>query len=153
MTGWLVDTLVWTGVLIALVLALRGVVARYFGPQTAYALWLLPFARLFLPPLVLPACFAPASNVTAPEPSTTDALVRSTPPSDFGQMAEAAPPFDWVPLLLAIWLGGAALLIAWRVHRYATARAGILAASHPVGDVDGTLAHRQEHRRVSDVQT
>src|SRR5690606_34106632 len=45
MTGWLLDTLLYTGVLIALVLVLRRPVSRHFGPQIAYALWGLPFLR------------------------------------------------------------------------------------------------------------
>ena len=55
MTGVLVHTLVWTGVLIALVLLVRRPVARWCGPQVAYALWALPMLRLVLPlPLALP---------------------------------------------------------------------------------------------------
>ena len=54
------ETLLWTGALIALVLVLRRPVTRHFGPGAAYALWLLPFARLLLPPLVLPAWLAPS---------------------------------------------------------------------------------------------
>ena len=52
---WLLDTLVWTGVLIALVLAVRQPVARHFGAKIAYALWALPLLRLIMPPLVLEA--------------------------------------------------------------------------------------------------
>ena len=65
---WLLDTLVWTGALIALVLVLRRPVARQFGPRTAYALWILPLLRLILPPLVLPAPAVetvPAASVAA----------------------------------------------------------------------------------------
>ena len=54
MMGWLIDTLVWSGMLIAVVLVLRRPVARIFGAGMAYALWLLPLLRLFMPPLVLP---------------------------------------------------------------------------------------------------
>ena len=59
MTGWLLDTLLYTGVLIALVLVLRRPVSHHFGPQIAYMLWGLPFLRLLLPPVVLPASLAP----------------------------------------------------------------------------------------------
>ena len=65
MTAWLLETLVWTAVLIALVLMVRRPVARWFGPQVAYALWALPVLRLALPPIELPAWMAPASD-TAP---------------------------------------------------------------------------------------
>ena len=55
MTDWMMETLVWTAVLIAFVLLVRRPVARTFGPQIAYALWALPAIRLVLPPLELPA--------------------------------------------------------------------------------------------------
>lgn len=62
MTQWLLDTTLYTGLLIALVLLLRRPVARAFGPQVAYALWALPFLRLVLPPIVLPASLAPQTE-------------------------------------------------------------------------------------------
>ena len=65
MSTWLIDTALYTALLIALVLVLRRPVARHFGPGMAYALWALPLLRLFLPPLVLPANFAPAPEVAA----------------------------------------------------------------------------------------
>ncbi|MFC3214090.1 hypothetical protein [Novosphingobium panipatense] len=53
MIDWLTDTLVATGVLMGLVLAVRRPVARWFGPGAAYALWALPMIRLVIPPLVV----------------------------------------------------------------------------------------------------
>ena len=46
---WLMDTLLWTAALIAVVLVLRRPVAKWFGPHAAYALWALPVARLATP--------------------------------------------------------------------------------------------------------
>jgi bla regulator protein blaR1 len=51
MIAWGIETLVATTVLMLLVLVLRGPVRKAFGPHMAYALWLLPAARLLLPPL------------------------------------------------------------------------------------------------------
>ena len=65
MTGWILDTLVWTGALIALALVVRRPLAARFGPRAAYALWLLPFARMVLPPIELPAWLAPAVEPAA----------------------------------------------------------------------------------------
>lgn len=45
------EALVVTALLIGAVLLLRQPVARLLGPQCAYLLWLLPTARLILPPL------------------------------------------------------------------------------------------------------
>ena len=39
------------GLLILFILAVRGTVARRFGPRAAYALWLLPLVRLAMPPI------------------------------------------------------------------------------------------------------
>ena len=36
MSDWLIDTLLWTGALIALVLLIRRPVAQWFGAQAAY---------------------------------------------------------------------------------------------------------------------
>lgn len=59
MTAWLTGTLLYTGLLIALVLLVRRPFSRWFGPQFAYALWALPALRLLLPPIELPASMAP----------------------------------------------------------------------------------------------
>ena len=42
MSTWLIDTALYTALLIAFVLVLRRPVARHFGPGMAYALWALP---------------------------------------------------------------------------------------------------------------
>ena len=73
MIEWLTDTLVATGALMALVLAARRPVARWFGPGAAYALWLLPMIRLILPPLALPRGLLPKIELTI-EPLTAAAL-------------------------------------------------------------------------------
>lgn len=51
MTEWLIDTLLATSALLLLVLLIRTPVARHFGASTAYFLWALPAARLFMPTL------------------------------------------------------------------------------------------------------
>ncbi len=62
MSTWLIDTALYTGLLIAAVMLLRRPVSRIFGPTMAYALWALPLLRLFLPPIVLPASLAPQAE-------------------------------------------------------------------------------------------
>ncbi len=49
--AWIVQTLIASGLLMALVMAVRGPVMRMFGAKIAYALWLLPALRMVLPPL------------------------------------------------------------------------------------------------------
>ena len=42
MSGWIIETLIASTLLMLFVLALREPVSRHFGPRIAYALWLLP---------------------------------------------------------------------------------------------------------------
>jgi bla regulator protein blaR1 len=127
MTQWLFDTFIWTGALIALVLVLRRPVARHFGPQVAYALWALPLARLVLPPLVLPASMAPVEAAPA-EPLVI--LLADTP-----QVTAASPAAGWLPVVvLTLWLGGAALMLAWRARDYVLMRRILLADARPMGE-------------------
>src|SRR5688572_25961129 len=103
MSGWLIDTVLYTGLLIGLVLALRRPVGRFFGPQLAYALWALPFLRLLLPPIVLPASLAPeptpATRAAETMPAAIEAPVETAAaPIDFAA-APAPPAWEWVDLI------------------------------------------------------
>lgn len=127
MIDWLLDTLVWTGALIALVLLIRRPVARHFGAQAAYALWLIPFARLFVPVIELPAAFSPASaSMPAPAP-----MVVIDPVLLMAMQAEPAPPADnswlWIALAIGVWLAGAAMMLGWRYLAYFRTRVRLLA--------------------------
>jgi beta-lactamase regulating signal transducer with metallopeptidase domain len=130
--SWLFDTLVWTGVLIALVLGARRAVSRQFGPKAAYALWLLPLARLAMPPIVLPAWLAPEASVPV---APADAYIAASTESG-AQLSAAnpAPAFDWMALVLAIWCAGAAIYIASRLLSYFELRRELLAGARPVGN-------------------
>ena len=157
MTAWLLDTLLYTGLLIALVLVLRRPVSHHFGPQIAYALWGLPFLRLLLPPVVLPASLAPepaaapelavettpaagseswveAPAATPPVPSAEVPLPVSAPP-----VASAPPAWEWADLAaiaVALWLAGATAFLVWRAVMYRRMRAELLADARPVGEID-----------------
>ena len=133
MIAWLTDTALYTAALIALVLVLRRPVARQFGPQTAYLLWALPFLRLLLPPIVLPAAFAP--QVTQQTTVTTVELVNHARPVEMLATAPAAPVMDWSEAVLPLWLAGAAVFLAWRIVTYRRMRREVLADARPVGDV------------------
>ncbi len=126
MTQWLMDTFVWTSALIALALVLRRPVARYFGPQVAYALWVLPLLRLAMPPLVLPASFRPATDNQAGEAA---ALILADAPA-----AVAVSGFTLTDLILPLWLGGAVLFLVWRASDYARMRRELLAQARPMGE-------------------
>ncbi|RJX66312.1 M56 family metallopeptidase [Tsuneonella suprasediminis] len=144
--SWLASTLVWTGVLLAAVLLLRRPVARHFGPHAAYALWLLPFLRLLLPPIVLPAWLAPAQQtitkaetvlVTTGVPPDASAVSVSAPvlePVSTSAGATAISYADWLPLIAGLWLTGAAVLLAWRFSAYFRMRGDLLHNARPVGE-------------------
>ena len=53
-SAWLLDSFIAFTALLMFVLAVRRPVAQWLGPQAAYLLWLLPAARWFVPPLMLP---------------------------------------------------------------------------------------------------
>lgn len=135
--SWLLDTLVWTAGLIALILVLRRPVSRWFGPQAAYALWALPILRLILPPVELPARFAPEpaaqTSVTYFTVGPVEEAARATTAS-----AEVAPGFDWLAILLAAWLTGAVAFLAIRFGNYFRMRATLLEDAVPVGE-DGKV--------------
>lgn len=110
MTFWLVSNMAWASAAMLLVLALRGPFARLFGAGSAYALWLVPALRLVLPPL----------------PSFAQAMPNLVPAETFvvfvGDTAAPLPPDggpgQWVPWMLAIWAGGAAVFLAWQFLSY-----------------------------------
>ena len=131
MSTWLIDTALYTALLIALVLVLRRPVARHFGPGMAYALWALPLLRLLLPPLLLPASFAPASDAppAAMDASTLELLARAEALND-----STGPASTWSDLALPLWLASAALFLGWRMWNYRQMRREVLAKAIPVGE-------------------
>lgn len=146
MTGLLLHTLAWTGVLIAAVLVLRRPVSRAFGPQAAYALWALPLLRLVLPPVTLPAWMAPETA----GPAAAAPVTMAPPPADamVWRAAEnsASGGFDIIALLadvplveilLLVWLGGAAVFLALRFGAYFSLRGALLADARDVGSMPG----------------
>ncbi|WAT18156.1 hypothetical protein OZN62_00840 [Aurantiacibacter sp. MUD11] len=138
---WMVDTFVYTGLLIALVLLLRRPVSRWCGPQVAYALWALPLLRFIMPPIVLPAWMAPAEPERLAASATEPLMVIISDPGEAGAVAAAetaaAAPVVGIAvtdLLLPLWLGGALVFLGWRIREYYRMRAELLAESIPVGD-------------------
>lgn len=126
MIGWFVETLLAASMLMALVLMLRGAVARHLGAGAAYALWLLPFLRMLLPPL--PTGGGVAAAAVLPASMVPDSFARGGPLITPEMMATpvaagGAPVFPWVEALIILWAAGAtAFLVAqvvgyWRFSR------------------------------------
>jgi len=134
MIEWLFDTTLYTGLLIALVLLLRRPVTSLFGPQIAYALWALPLARLVMPPLVLPARFAP--EAARADTGIADGLILVEPMD----LAAAQPGvgLGWAEGLVLLWLSGGAAFLIWRTVSYRRMRRDMLREARPMGEV-GTI--------------
>ncbi len=147
-SGWVVETMVATTLLMLLVLALRRPVAAAFGARTAYALWALPTLRLLLPPLpgwaplyVPVAHSGPANPLTIAivDPATAAHLARDVAPP----LAGTPPSLDLLlahatPSLLVFWLAGAALWFGWQLLRYRGFLARALAEAEPLTRVGAT---------------
>ncbi|UAB77314.1 hypothetical protein INR77_10890 [Erythrobacter sp. SCSIO 43205] len=152
MTHWMIETLLWTAVLIAFVLLVRRPVARHFGPQIAYALWALPALRLFLPPIELPAWMQvsepAASQVSEP---LAQAPIKTLQPSALAEEAALSPvraeelanpivgqvlAFDFSQLVgpaLGLWLVGAGLFLVLRFSAYFRLRSELLDGAREMG--------------------
>jgi bla regulator protein blaR1 len=106
--AWIAETLFASTLLMALVLALRGLVAARLGARIAYLLWLLPALRMILPPL--PESFGPPPIAQLPMIVELSALPAPA--------AIVAPSTDWAMIALVIWLVGAALVFVWHLIAY-----------------------------------
>ncbi|WP_120717775.1 M56 family metallopeptidase [Tsuneonella amylolytica] len=138
---WLVDTLVWTGAFIALALLARRPVARHFGARAAYALWALPLVRLVLPPIELPASFAPLVKplpMAPVAPALEVSYVASTGVIEAPAAIVPSVESIWPTILFAIWLGGAAIYLVTRLAAYFRLRDTLLASARTVGEA-GTV--------------
>ncbi|KLI63721.1 M56 family metallopeptidase [Aurantiacibacter marinus] len=157
LSEWMVDTFIYTGLLIALVMLVRRPVARYFGPKIAYALWVLPLLRLVMPPIVLPTWMAPSEQATSlaglqaqsqahshasSQAMTSGAeqmiVIISDAPSAFGDTsAGSAVPelgITATELLIPLWLAGAVVFLGWRIRQYWQMRRDLLADARPMGE-------------------
>lgn len=139
---FLFDTLLWTGILIALVMLLRRPVARYFGAGAAYALWFLPLARLIVPPFTLPSWMQPEGparqQVASVVPGEPDVFLM--PVADTGRVETVLPavgeqPVDILTPMLLVWLAGALVMLVRRFWLYFQLRRELLDGARPVGEV------------------
>jgi bla regulator protein blaR1 len=107
MTGWVMETLVGTTLLMMLVLVIRLWFADRFGARAAYLLWLAPALRMILPPL-------PAEWIAAGATPLKDVVVVLTGTSSQPVETAAATGggIAWLTISLLVWLGGAALFFA-----------------------------------------
>lgn len=138
MIGWAIEMLIATTLLMLLVLAIRGPVRRAFGPQMAYALWLLPVARLLLP--AVPEEWR-AHSVAVPMAAASDVIayyvvepisLSSTPAASAAMVSS----IDWIFVGLALWVAGGLAFLAYHLIAHARHCARLLKAAR----VDRTVA-------------
>jgi beta-lactamase regulating signal transducer with metallopeptidase domain len=115
MIGWAVETLIASALLMLAVLAIRGPVARHFGPHIAYGLWLLPALRMLLPPLPQAVVPAPIHKL----PANVEALLAAAAAfrTEAGDPV-AASPIDWPLLIACLWGAGALTFLGWHILSY-----------------------------------
>jgi beta-lactamase regulating signal transducer with metallopeptidase domain len=110
--AWLIENLMWASAAMLLVLAIRRPVARHLGAGVAYALWLVPALRLIAPPAEWVAqIFATPLPSLPPLLLIAEAGVGAAPPPLGG-------PGQWVPILLAVWAGGACVFLIVQAVAY-----------------------------------
>lgn len=139
MTGagvsWMVEALVASALLIALVLLVRGPVRRAFGAPVAYALWALPLIRLFLPPLPQEVREQVAAPIVAPLTQVGQQVTVFIVPA----AGDAAAPalLTAGSSLALLWGVGAAAFIGWHVLAYRRFRRRLLARATLLDRVNG----------------
>lgn len=110
--GWAVETLIATSLLMLLVLAIRAPVRKAFGPQLAYALWLLPVIRLAMPPV--PENWT--AQAAAPVAAAGDVIVFYViEPMGAAPAAGAEGGFGLWMALLVLWGIGAAAFLGYHL--------------------------------------
>lgn len=105
--SWFGETSLAVSILIALVLLARRSVARRFGAEAAYLLWLAPVLRLIMPTLsILPSSWRAAPAEIAAE------WAFATTPAAADAFVPHSTPFDWSAVMFTAWAIGAAAFIA-----------------------------------------
>ena len=87
-SDYIIDWAVQTGLsvtfLVVFILLIRRPFAKRFGAKAAYALWLLPVLRLFIPTITVPRIFPETAVTGLPEatavlPSNVTCLLYTSP--------------------------------------------------------------------------
>lgn len=137
---WLMDSLLVTTLLMAVILCVRKPVARLFGPGVAYALWCIPAARLLMPSMegeAVPAIFSDPASGAVTLPPTLAELPTQASAAFTGSAGITLPAVDFVALGVTFWLGGAVLFFIIQMIRYASMRDDLLDEAKEIAQIDG----------------
>ncbi|WP_294092741.1 M56 family metallopeptidase [Sphingomonas sp.] len=137
LSGWAIETIVATTLLMLLVLAVRAPVRKAFGPYMAYALWLLPVLRMLMPPL--PASWT--EQAAAPVAAASDVIAYYVVEpiasiSDTPVTAATASSINWLLIAGIAWAAGALLFLGYHLISHTRYCRNLLRAAR----VDRTVA-------------
>ena len=141
---WGLQTGLVVSFLIGLVLIIRRPFARYFGAGAAYALWLLPALRLFMPTVTVPFLRRPAPEIFESLSPTSEPVFYNIPsetlptltvdPSTFAETSShMSIPSIWA-VIAVIWLSVAILWFGFQLVRQRAFMAHMRTNSVPVSD-------------------
>ncbi|HEU0283963.1 MAG TPA: M56 family metallopeptidase, partial [Sphingomicrobium sp.] len=135
MIDWLTGTLFATSALVVLVLLVREPVRRHFGARVAYALWLIPAARLLMPTIT--------ETIERPVVAATPRMFTTQAMGEPLLLSSVAPPQQslveqaggWPTILMVLWLGVAGGLFAARMLAFRRERSAILRDAEEIGRI------------------
>jgi beta-lactamase regulating signal transducer with metallopeptidase domain len=135
MIDWLTGTLFATSALVVLVLMVREPVRRHFGARVAYALWLIPAARLLMPTIT--------ETIERPVVAATPRMFTTQAMGEPLLLSSVAPPQQslveqaggWPTILMVLWLGVAGGLFAARMLAFRRERSAILRDAEEIGRI------------------
>lgn len=133
---WAIETLIATTLLMALVMALRAPVRRWFGAQVAYALWLLPALRMVLPPLPGAWREAAATPLTRASETITLIVVPGHAVGSGATVGEAAGPSP-ASLALLAWAAVALAFLLFQMWRHRRFCREVLGAGRTIDHAGG----------------
>ncbi|MCR5871999.1 MULTISPECIES: M56 family metallopeptidase [unclassified Sphingomonas] len=168
MIAWMVETCIATTLLMLLVLAIRKPVREQFGPNIAYALWLLPVLRLLIPPLpgawsftdLLRGLTGSVQSASA-DPATTQAIIDQALVQAQLELAggttatvtETTVVTSSAPSLLliigAIWAAGALAFLLWHIVSHTRFCANLMRKA----EIRRTVAEGRVHVIETDAAT
>ncbi|HEV7234252.1 MAG TPA: M56 family metallopeptidase [Sphingorhabdus sp.] len=136
---WLFDSLLVTTLLMAAILLLRRPVAKAFGPGVAYALWLIPAARLLMPSLESAPAQAAGEAQWVRDAVRESIMAGVSSPDAIVDTASKSvvAAVDLTALGVTFWLGGAALFFIIQMIRYASMRDDLLAEADEIAYIEG----------------
>lgn len=144
---WIIETLLASTLLIAVVLLLRRPAARLLGPHTAYLLWALPMLRLLLPPIPgarivdIPLIESPIFAPRIAEAASTLGMQAIEAAPALPSAAASPAAFDGSLALLVLWLSVAVMHMLWHIVRYRRFIRGAVASQAPMHTLDGVVVY------------